>query len=356
MLLKQIIKNIFFSLITIFLFFEVVLFFCPVREPTNTIKQTTTSILKLEPNRVFQFSKGELFQIRTIKKTNNYGYTSNFDYKINEADILVIGDSFVEAMDVNNNEAFHHILKKKLNLNIYQLSHSSSNLSQYYKFAEFGVKNFKPKLIIYNIVANDYVNHQVGKYNFDLKNGNIFLKESKYTEKKLIHKILLKSRTVRYLYYNLQPHHKINYLFKNKNKKFEANIACEYTDKELENNKKTFDLFLKYNQKFVAEGIDIVIMFDEIRSKVYKTNINSCGFNDQESGLASKIKDYSVKKQKNEGIYTLDLGPYFKKAYKKDKMKFEFVNDLHWNKYAHKIVALSVVDFLKKNLQYRPID
>jgi hypothetical protein len=349
---KQIIKNIFFSILTVFLFFEIILFFCPVREPSNTIKQTKNSILKLEPNRVFQYSKGGLFQISTIKKTNNYGYTSNFDYKINDADILVIGDSFVEAMDVNNNESFHHILKEQLNLNIYQLSHSSSNLSQYYKFAEFGVKNFNPKLIIYNIVANDYVNHQVGKYNFDLKNGDIFLKESGHTEKKLIHKILLKSGIVKYLYYNLQPHHKINYLLNDKDKKFEANIACEYTEEELENNKRTFELFLEYNQKFVDDGIDVVIMFDEIRSKIYKTNTNSCGFNDQESGLASKIKDYSVKKQKNKGIYTLDLGPYFVKAYKKDQIKFEFLNDLHWNKYAHKIVALSIVDFLKKNLEY----
>lgn len=348
---KKIITNIFFSLFTFFLFFEIILFFCPVREPSNTIKQTKNSILKLEPNRIFQYSKGGLFQINTIKKTNNYGYTSNFDYKINEADILVIGDSFVEAMEVNNNEAFHHILNEKLNLNVYQLSHSSSNLSQYYKFAEFGVENFKPKIIIYNIVANDYTNQQAGKYNFDLKNKDIFLNENYNTEKKLIHKILLKSGIMKYLYYNLQPHHKINYLLNNKKKKFEGNISCEYTDEELKKYKKTFDLFLEYNQKFVDEGIDVVIMFDEIRSKIYQTNINNCGFNDQESGLAFKIKDYSVKKQKNKGIYTLDLGPYFVKAYKRDQVKFEFINDLHWNKYAHRIVSLSIIDFLKKNLQ-----
>ena len=211
-------------------------------------------------------------------------------------------------------------------------------------------KKFKPKIIIYNIVANDYVNSISGKYNFNLQNNQIFLKTSGTVEKKLIHKILLKSNFVRYLYYNLKPHHQLNYLLNMKNKKFEANIPCEYTDLELSENKKTFDLFLNYNKKFLDEGIKIILMFDPIRSKIYERNLNNCGFNDFESGLASKIREYSVTKIKPNGIYTLDLEAYFKSAYKKDAIKFEFKNDLHWNKYTHNLVSDIVIEYLSNQL------
>lgn len=346
MKIKILVKNLFFSFLAIFLFFEIILFFLPVREPSNTIKQTENSILKLQPNYKYNYSTGPFFQINAKKETNNYGYNSNYDYEKNKADILVIGDSFVDAAEVNNSETFHHKLKVKLNANVYQLSHSSSNLAQYFKFAEFGVSEFKPKIIIYNIVANDYFNSQPGKYNFNLEKEEIFLKISGYREKKLIHNILLKSNFVRYLYYNLKPHHQINYLINMRNTKFEGNIPCEYTEVELNENKKTFDLFLKLNQRFLDQGIKIIVMFDPIRSKIYKRNLNNCGLNDFETGLASKIRDYSVNKIKNYGIYTLDLEPHFFTAYQQDNIKFEFKNDLHWNKYTHNLVSDILIEFM----------
>ena len=346
---KLIIKNIFFCLLTIFLFFEIILFFLPVREPTNSIKQSTTSILRIQQNYTYTYSVGPFFEIQSIKKTNNYGYNSNFDYELNKADILVVGDSYVDAQEVNNEEAFHHILKKKLKVNVYQLSHSSSNLAQYYKFAEFGYKNFKPKIIIYNVVANDYINSVPGKYNFNLNNGEIFLKDIDYPEKKLIHKVVLKSNFARYLYYNIRPHHRINYFLKLKNKNFEGNIPCEYTDLEFNDGKKSFDLFLKYNQKFINQGIKIIIVFDPIRSKLYSGKTQNCGFNKGEDSLAVEMRNYSIQKVKPDGIYTLDLEPTFRKAYEIDKIKFEFKNDLHWNKYTHNLVADRIIEYIEEN-------
>tara|TARA_B100001939_G_C16884762_1_gene592540 strand:+ start:145 stop:1212 length:1068 start_codon:yes stop_codon:yes gene_type:complete len=345
--IKAFIKNLLFSFITIFFIFEFTLFFFPVREPANTIPQTESSILKLKPNYEYTYSTGPFFQINAKKNTNNYGYNSNYDYEKNKGDILVIGDSFVDAAEVNNFETFHHKLKEKINKNVYQLSHSSSNLAQYYKFAEFGVSEFKPNIIIYNIVANDYFNAQPGKYNFNLDDEKIFLKKDGYPEKKLIHKILLKSNLVRYLYYNVRPHHQINYLLNMRNKNFEGNIPCEYTNKELNENKKTFDLFLNYNKTFLDKGIKIIVMFDPIRSKIYKRNLNNCGLNDGETGLATKIREYSVNKVKEDGVYTLDLETYFANAYARNNKKFEFKNDLHWNKYTHNLVSEILIEFMK---------
>ncbi len=345
--IKIFLKNLIFSFITIFIFFELILFFLPVREPANTIKQSKNSILKLQPNREYIFSKGPFFEIKSNKKTNNYGYNADFDYEKNKADILIIGDSFVDSAEINNSETFHHKLKDKVDVNVYQLSHSSSNLAQYYKFAEFGVSEFKPKIIIYNIVPNDYFNSIPGKFNFNLKNEKIYLKNDGYVEKKLIHKILLKSNFIRYIYYNLRPHYLINYILNIKNIKFEGNIRCKHTNEEFNESKKTFDLFLKFNKVFLDQGINIILMFDPLRTKIYEKNLNNCGLNDNEAGLASKVRNYSVNKIKEKGIYTLDLESYFIKAYKQDQKKFEFKNDHHWNKYTHNLVSDILISFMR---------
>ena len=92
MKLNLIIKNIFFSCLTIFIFFEIIFFFLPVREPANTVMQTKNSIIKLQPNYSYTYSSGPFFQITSQKKTNNFGYNSNYNYELNQADLLIIGD------------------------------------------------------------------------------------------------------------------------------------------------------------------------------------------------------------------------------------------------------------------------
>ena len=57
------------SLFFLFISFEMILSFFPVRESSNTILQTKENILHLEKNREFQYSKGEFFQIKSKKKS-----------------------------------------------------------------------------------------------------------------------------------------------------------------------------------------------------------------------------------------------------------------------------------------------
>src|SRR5262245_1503784 len=62
---------------------------------------------RLQPDRDFRFSKGWNFPIVTHKHTNNYGFLSDQDYtRTGKHPLLaVIGDSFVEAMQVANADA-----------------------------------------------------------------------------------------------------------------------------------------------------------------------------------------------------------------------------------------------------------
>ena len=59
----------------------------------------------------FSFS---FFEVKSKKSTNNYGYFSSKDYLINKNIVAVIGDSYVVASEVDNDETFHSLLDKEI--------------------------------------------------------------------------------------------------------------------------------------------------------------------------------------------------------------------------------------------------
>ena len=77
--------------------------------------------------------------------------------------ILSIGDSFVEAVQVQNSDAFHGILnnyKSKSDQNIYStiLAASGNALPQYLTHLSFANKNMeiKDSIILISIIGNDF--------------------------------------------------------------------------------------------------------------------------------------------------------------------------------------------------------
>ena len=62
-------------------------------------------IISYTPNQSITFSLGSDFYQVTEKHTNNYGYVSSLDYVPGgKPDLIVIGDSYVEALQVLNKE------------------------------------------------------------------------------------------------------------------------------------------------------------------------------------------------------------------------------------------------------------
>lgn len=349
------------SLIVIILL-EILLNFFPVRESSNSLKQTKKRILHFEPNREFLWSNGPFFSIKSIKKSNNYGFLSDYDYIKEKSDILVIGDSFVEAMQVNNEKTFHHLLAKKKSLNIYSLGHSSSQLAQYYKYAEWGVKEFKPRLIIYSIIANDYLDSLVSKnkYIFDLNSENLILNndlDSKRTnlEKIIsgdsnIKKILKKSALVRYLIFNLNLKGRLNWII-NKNKNgdnlYIANSPISVSSSEMRKAKKVVDLFIKLNKKFLDQNIKIIFVFDGFRNEIYE---NVYEKDHVLNSYPYKIRNYFINESLKNQFLVIDLQEYFLKDYLKNQKRFDFIDDFHWNERGHKIVFKAIDEKLTKDL------
>ena len=105
-----------------------------------------------QKNKKYSFSRGSFFEVKSKKSTNNYGYFSSKDYLINKNLVAVIGDSYVVASEVDNDETFHSLLDKEINQDVYAFGVNSDQLSQYLFNTQWVTKKFKPNIIIYSIV------------------------------------------------------------------------------------------------------------------------------------------------------------------------------------------------------------
>ena len=176
-------------------------------------------------NPVMQFSKnreitrqvGFNFQHVVKKRINNYGYASdkNFQEKAeqNKPVISIIGDSYVEALQVENKNTFHAILDKNLdNYDVYPMGASGSPLSQYLAFAKYASERFNPKLYIFLIISNDFDESFLKRFpGFHYFDESTELKLVSY-EPSIIKRLARQSAFLRYLYIDLKWHVPKEYL------------------------------------------------------------------------------------------------------------------------------------------------
>ena len=140
---KSIFYVIYFVVIIVTILIIIELFFrlLPVSNTTNTKDvDEKNPYIHFEPNRDLQISFGNLFQIKHRKRVNNYGYFNDFDFNLEDNKIVIIGDSYVEAIHVENRFSIGGILDKKISsdygMRVYSIGISGSPLSQYLAFSE----------------------------------------------------------------------------------------------------------------------------------------------------------------------------------------------------------------------------
>ena len=117
------------------------------------------------PNQKGFYIKQSSPSISANFRINNLGWNSPYDYqKEKNPDIYriaIIGDSFVEGLQVDHDKSFPYLLESllknnNLNTQVYSFGHSGANPMQYLKVLEYVKKGYEPNLIIVNLVDNDY--------------------------------------------------------------------------------------------------------------------------------------------------------------------------------------------------------
>lgn len=355
------IKNIFylFYLILItFVILEIIFRFLPVSESYgSTVTNYNKPVMHFKKNSIVQRQTGFDFNHVVTKKTNNYGFFTDIEFKRNEKNIVIIGDSFVEASQVENEFSFHGLLNSATsNQKFYPIAVSGAPLSQYLLYAEFASVQFNETAgYIIVIIANDFdeswlkYKNTPGFQHFDIE-GN--LQFSDYEESK-IRKILSKSAFIRYLFLDLKIFYQLGEILNRKNEEEDQPelIKKKLDAKEINKEKEIFSkkaaiIFIEELKKIVKDK-PVLLLLDADKDSIYlgKKDRN---FDDYRQVAMS----YLIQNKKYKNFFILDLQKTFHENWIKEKKRFDYEYDGHWSKHGHQIVFES----LKNSIFYKNIN
>ncbi len=363
--IKQGIKNILFVSIPTFIFIlliiEIILHFLPISDHPTFAFEPEFKIRKFDPSWKSEgnHSIGKFCKHPSTWNVNNQGWINKKDYLAlkNKHRIAVIGDSYVQAMQVNSNEAFHQILETELDsFDVYSFGISGAPLSQYYHMAKYAQKHFQPDIYIFNLIHNDF-DESLSSLNGDKRefwtltaqNDSTFTWRAPIdrTQNSSLKSFIKRSAIFRYLNYNINiraiiVHQRtVNAMKKNGELDtmlpFEDNINVSQLIREQKKISESIQfIFQEIAQTF--KGKKIIVLMDGQREFIYKNKLAESNT----TLLNQMVKEASLL----ENFDYIDLSPLFEQDYKENKTSFNFEEDYHWNEYGHHFVA----QILKKHL------
>ena len=120
----------------------------------------TDRIARFRPNERWRYAAGWNFSIVNELRTNNAGWVSDIHY-VREADsplVAVVGDSYVEAVQVPWRDTCHGGLRDRLErkLRVYSFGMSAAPLTQYLAYAEHARDVYRPAALVIPIIENDF--------------------------------------------------------------------------------------------------------------------------------------------------------------------------------------------------------
>tara|TARA_Y100000589_G_scaffold15144_1_gene12348 strand:- start:1970 stop:3181 length:1212 start_codon:yes stop_codon:yes gene_type:complete len=329
-----------------------------------------------------RFTKGKFppFEIDTLKSTNDFGQFSNInfsDFKKNENDlirVISIGDSYVEALQVDNEKSFHGLLNKqsikhknkKLKFISTAFGSSGMALPNYVKSLEFiaDKEDLKNDFVIITIIPNDFDQSfleyvgtsrrsEKGQFFFDEK-GDFIFKDFKVEKglESFISFALRHSSFIRYLIYNTEliSSFKTSRLYclltyprcEKESFTYKANIIDENISTNPRRYKKGYqasEFFIKEIKKLRSNSSErkkTILVFDSQRSHIYGE--------DKKGDYYEAQKKYLIKIAKKDEFTIIDMEKFFKDDFLVNNRKFNSTIDFHWNEYGHQVVAAAILN------------
>lgn len=353
-------KNIFFVTIPVLIIFFILLeilsrLFFPGSDEPKAVYDDEHQIIKFshENGKSGLWTKGRFSQQQGRWMINNEGWNSPIDYHEAKKDgvkrIAVIGDSYIQALQLNIDRSYPYILGDSLGekYEVYSFGASGSPLSQYLNVSRYVEKKYSPDIYIFNLVHNDFLESITG-----LAYNSMYLtiqpgEDSSFNEIQPLkpersHKkipggdLLKKSSFFRYVYNNLNLRDK----FKSKQvaKQVEMNVALG----DVYANQDAIRDVTKYVlRKIQAElgNKEIIFVMDGPRWNIYDGNVAQSRVTWLNSMVASHSKELNLQ--------FIDLMPLMEKDFNEKGKRFETDYDSHWADYGHQFVADVIYNHLK---------
>jgi hypothetical protein len=115
-------------------------------------------------------SKGVKYPIKRSQK--EYGFRMFGDLRSTRPKVLVIGDSFTQALQVSDDDTYYASLKDALGVEVFAYGAGGYGTLQEYMILDQYVDMIKPTLILWQFCANDFINNDPALETASLVNNN----------------------------------------------------------------------------------------------------------------------------------------------------------------------------------------
>ncbi len=278
-------------------------------------------------------------RIRGRWQLNPQGWNSSVDYSEPRRGlrVAIVGDSYVEALQVNQADSFPEKLRTLLEADcqVFQFGVSGANLADYLRMVRYVNAEFSPDTIIVNLVRNDFElslaeQSSEGSYRskFAIRDGTVTEVSPVPYEPQRLRRLAGHSAVVRYLVFNaefrgwMQP--------KASSPEASARQAPRRPSK-LENQLQSA---IRYAFATLAgENVSrrVIVVLDADRSAIYQREPP----NPRYQNIAEEVQASAFEN----GIEFINLHSVMDAVYAREPVRFEFETDSHWNARAHALVA-----------------
>jgi hypothetical protein len=360
---------LFVSISLILVVLEGVIFryvFIPAELPLLQETESSESILKFIPNQTGIYRKHD--EISAKFRINSNGWNSRHDLfldhkNIGETRICIIGDSYIEALQVDFDKSVAEVLEDQLDKSrtkVYRLGISGAPLSQYLYMLEKEALLYQPDIVVLNLAHNDFDeslfgtggSYDVGFAKFGYKeSGSLGRIDPGTYERNFAWWI---KRSGIYRYWRVRKEARIDNLktiwFRvfgppggQQEQQYVANIEVERS-----RDRKINDV-IKYAFTQLASSASKnrfrpIILIDGDRSAI----MSSLDTEIPSNSSARYINDLVVTAGFEYGIEVIDLWPLFEDYHKSTGMGLTFDHDGHWPQHVHKLVGITLAAYLRE--------
>jgi hypothetical protein len=263
--------------------------------------------------------------------------------------IAVIGDSYVEAFQVNPAESMAARLETLLGparFEVFSFGISASPLSHYLHVARYVTRTFHPDAIVVVIVHNDFVESYRPKpgrfsrslFHVELDDAVREVQPLPYQRSPFAQWLLARSATARLGFYcwRLLTHARPEDPKRELAAHFEANVdADEVIAEEPRIRQAAGYLFGQFAELERSTDTPVLFVMDSPREALYRGQ--------DPRRLAVYLLNRIARELAGEARLTfVDLTDGFEKDYTQLRQRFEFATDNHWNAHGHEVVAREV--------------
>jgi lysophospholipase L1-like esterase len=329
------------TLVVLFIILEVVFRFIVVAsDPPRQFMDRENKIMRFDTTgkRDGVSTFGRFGQQQGRWHVNDAGWLSDVEYHTKAERvkplIAVIGDSYVEALQVDHDKNFVALLREALgdSFDVYAFGLSDTPLSGYLHLARYVDRVYDPDVLIVTLCYNDF-DESVRELHFGPNFLQVSVRDSSVVEIQPVprtynrlKRFLFHFATMRYLY-SLAPNffHKLNWNTTRPSASNE-NIAAD----EVRGNRAVVSRATRYLLETLCRensARKVYVIMAAPRSDIYRGTL--------ETSSVRWLNDMVADVMKNLPCVLIDQTEFFKNDYLRHGTKFESPYDAHWNEYGH---------------------